>query len=138
MKKKAIEERLMWLRQQVPSFEYCVKYWETGLGKERSQREECLSHFKTRLKEANEEIIKLEFELLENRKLTLTGKALKDLRTKHNLTRKQMTSYLNVTNAAIKHYEDADKLSFKRLKQYCVILEEKEILHVLNKLEELL
>lgn len=66
------------------------------------------------------------------------GEALKRLRLKHGLSLRKMCIDLGVTEPAVRSYEKATKLSLQRLEQYCVILEEKEILDALNQLEELL
>ena len=66
------------------------------------------------------------------------GTVLKKLRLKHKISIRDMAAKFLVSESSVRSYENADKLSFERLEQYCVILEEKEILHVLNQLGELL
>jgi len=67
-----------------------------------------------------------------------TGKSLEMLRERHGITKKEMGALLNVTETAIVHYERTTKLSLQRLKRYCKVLNENEILNKINELEEML
>ena len=68
----------------------------------------------------------------------MNGRVFKTMRTRRNLTIKQMAAILQVSGASIQGYERAATLSLNRLEHYANILNDTELKMSINALKELL